>query len=382
MDPTTRTAIVATAALLIGLGALLAAPTATAEINTAPTRLDLEAHEPGDTIDREIWVRNRGDEPIEVEVEIETLHGESVEVVPGSFGLDGWENRTVQLRIELPDPTPGGRHDIRVRFVEVPADGSGDVQARSATLVPVVVPVRNLAVGNVRVADGGTRADVLVANHLERPARADVQAAVLADGEAVARGAVRTGEMAVGETRLVGVDLGTDGLDPGTYALRVDASNGSDVSNTWERTLRVGRAVIVLGNVTAAPGGADDVVLSATVQNDGNVEADVHVRFEVLDGEGTVLDRTADPVVVGPGEAREVAVEADLRPGDYEVRVTARTDEGVVANGSASFREPVASQDREGLFAIPAPGAAVVAGGAAIVVAAGAAAWIVRRRRD
>lgn len=376
MDADLRTALTATAAILLGIAALtLLAPQASAEINTAPTRFDLDPHDPGDTIEREIWVRNRGDEPIEVQVEVETLHGEPVDVTPGRFDLDPLENRTVQLRIELPDPTPGGRHDIRVRFVEIPAEGSGDVQARSATLVPVVVPVRNLAVGNVRVAEDGTRADVLVANHLERSVRADVEATVLADGEAVARGTVRTGEMVVGETRLVGVDLGTDGLDPGTYALRVDASNGSDVSNSWERPLRVGRAVIVLGNVTAAPGGADDVVLSATVRNDGNVEADVHVRFEVLEGDETVLDRTADPVVVGPGEAREVAVEAGLGPGDYEVRVTARTDEGVVADGSVAFREPAASQDGEGLFAIPAPGAA-------IVVTAGAAAWALRRRRD
>jgi hypothetical protein len=238
---------------------LLAAAHAAASPAASPGRLDLGTLAAGTSLERTIAVSNAGGEAVLVAAEVEALDGEIVTVSPSRFRLHPGASRAVDVTLTLPTPASGGRHDVRVTFVETPADAPrADVVGRAATRVPIVFHVDGLKIGGAALRDAGV--EVLVQNFLPSPAAPHVTVVITDSGGAeVARSTVQAPAVGLAATAAVLVPLPLADLAPGAYGIRATAAEGGVRSN--EASLALERAPVPVAApepvATPAPAAAE-----------------------------------------------------------------------------------------------------------------------------
>lgn len=341
---------------------LLSASPGIAELNTAPTRFDLSAQDPGDQVSEELFVKNRGDERVEVNVTTETVHREDVTVTPQSFALEGGENETLAIEVTLPENATGGRHDVRIRLLEqVPESGEGQVTVRDATLVPMVFNVRNLAVANVRLGPAEDQAlpvETVVRNGLPSSVNASLELRLSSGERTLSNLTVPTGLLDENETSVVRTDVPVDRLAPGDYRIQATAVHETNRSNTWTEHLQLGAENLEIVDVRAEPGGEEPTSLTAEIANEAPVGLEVDVTFAIRQNGTEVDEITSTTHTVPPQAHGNVTVERNLEPGEYEIQATGGWP-GAADGPRTTMNEP--AEDDEGWLPIPSGQAAVLA---------------------
>lgn len=326
---------------LLALAAvLLLAGEAAALVTTNPTRFEVGEVTPGEGFERVIVVKNRGATPTTVEVAVTTFENEHVEVEPAGFSLAPEEERSVTIRVLLLANASGGRHDVRVTFLEGAAGDGGGATGRSGVLVPVIFAVENLKVGNLQtwdVAEGeDAAARVLAQNFLGVASDVDVVAVVFDEsGAEVARGLGRARAVAANASESVNVTLPTSALPPGAYLVRAWAETGAFVAAAWTKPLAIGEQELGVANLTVDPlvGGAR---VSAEVVNTGAVPLSGVVTFLARDATGRVVRSVDVPAgLLRSGSLSRVETDMDLPPGEYTIEAVVRWGDAASAGSTA-----------------------------------------------
>lgn len=357
--------------LLAVLAALAVAGAAEALITTNPTRFDLPDTSGATELSGDVVVRNRGEEPTVVTIVPEALEAEVVLVEPGSFRLDPGEERTVHVRVGLAANASGGRHDVRLSFVERPTSATGAAQGQSGVLVPFVFTVDNLKIGGLTVADVAqgeeAQAHALVQNFLGSSATPALRLIVLdTGGVEVAGTTVSVPSTERNATMPVSSPLPTASLAAGAYWLRATAILGERESNSVTIPLLIGDKRLTLSGVSATADGPGRVALNTTVDNPGTVPLTAIVTFRLVDSTGRLVRAVdSDPVTVPPGGRAVANATAVVPPGAYRVDATVGWRGGSSnATGPAISVEAPSPAEPTPAWAVPtAIGLVAVAGG-------------------
>lgn len=307
--------------------AILMLPTAVAVITTEPNRIDLPPQPLGSTFERPITVINRGDAETRVTVEVESFEGERVHVEPRTLVLPQGGRANVTVRVELEQNISGGRHDVRLLFIE-DSGASGRAVARSAVLVPVIFQVENLKIGGVRVQDPAPGADavatILVQNYLPDPEEAEVVLVVFdARGAEVARVEQRTEAVPVNETRAIELIVPTRPLPAGAYTVRTvaTAAAAGSMSNAFNATMTIGERRLTI-ELAAPESGRAEAAVRVRVSNEGTLSVAGQAVVRFLQGDVVVHKTILEVPSLRPGEVREFDV-APPGVGRYEVHAKA-----------------------------------------------------------
>lgn len=365
--------------LFVVLAALALAGAAEALITTNPTRFDLPDTSGAVELAGDLVVRNRGTEATVVTIVAEALEAEVVLVDPQSFRLEPSEERTVRIRVGLAANASGGRHDVRLSFLERPVLASGAAQGQSGVLVPFVFTVDNLKLGGLTVADVAqgeeAQAHALVQNFLRSSATPAVRLLLLdAGGAEVAETTASVPSTERNATMPLSSPLPTGSLPAGVYWLRATAILGDRESNSVTIPLLIGDKRLTLSGVSASADGTGRVALNTTIDNPGTVPLTAIVTFRLVDPAGRLIRAVdSEAVAVAPGERAGANATTIVPPGAY------RVDASVGWRGGSSNATGPAISVAAPQPAQPAPAWVIPA--VAVVAAAGGGYLLWRRWR-
>lgn len=365
------------------IGLLLLAGPAQAVLYAEPSRLDLEAQEPGAVIERSITIHNRGDVTTEFALELVRFQGEDAVVTPSHVTLGAGEAQDVLVTIRLAPDEAGGRHDIRLTATEGALNSDEGVTARSAVRLPIIFHVENLKVASLRVEDASEdspgQATAMVFNHL--PHDADVRLHVLLRDQAgreAYRAQAASDAVPPEEHRFLTVPIGD--LPDGTYAVEAWAEHGGGQSNRMMQSYRAGDKSVDVTPATIEALGQGRYRMEADLQNGGSVGFGVETLFRVQGPDGAVQEVPAHPFELRPDQTVTTSAVVALPPGLHQVVAVARWDGGEASAPATAFRASEDAQGEDGRGVEWTYVGAGLGAGAGLAVGAGATVAALRRR--